>query len=164
MYQSIKKLQSHSGTIFQISNDALYFSHPASKPLSELINLGNAFGTFRDEYPGQTIHLFVSFGAKSCSLKMSDASGKTKQIVKARGFSLRNIPAAQIISNYDFKSAFKDAISGQRKSVAIPQIRKRKNIQTLSVKQVLMSYQFSNCISATRVIFYDGSTEPYGYK
>ena len=163
MLRTIAKLQEEKAVIFQISNDALYFTYPSEKKIEDLITLSPAFGSFRDEYPRAIIHSFVSFGSKSCSLQFTSHSGHLQQIVKARGFRLSNITAANIIANFDFEKALGNAIHGNKLAIKIPQIRKRKLVKSLSVKQVLLFYQFSNCISETRIMCEDGSSQPFGH-
>ena len=163
MLRTMTTLQAAKAVIFQISNDAIYFTYQSEKKIGDLITLGPAFGSFRDEYPNAIIHSFVSFGSKSCSLKFTSDSGDLTQIVKARGFRLSNITAANIITNFDFEKALGNAIQGKKLAIKIPQIRKRKLVKSLSVKQLLLFYQFSNCISETRIICDDGSSQPYGF-
>ena len=163
MYKEIRKLQSKSATIFQISNDCLYFSYPKNVALSSLATIGHGFGFFRDEYSQDEIVQFVSFGTKSCTLKLINHNGTSSQIVKARGFSLTTISSRQIILDFDFVTAFQRAVLGRKSAIIIPQVRKRKTVRNLSIKQVLMNYQFSNCISKVRVIMPDGKTKPFGF-
>ena len=163
MYKTMFQLESKSANIYQIANDCLYFSHPADQSCFDILDIGPCFGQFRDEFPNKTIYYFVSFGSKSCALKMSDSEGHETQIVKARGFSLKTITSERIIRNFDFKNAFNQALNGKRTAIKVPHLRKRKNVSQMSVEQVLMMFQFSNHIAETRVIFCDGTSAPYGY-
>ena len=164
MHKIMRNLLQNSAQIFQISNDCLYFTLPHNTQLNCVINMGSAFGDFRDEYPEFSVSSFVSFGTKSCAILLkNNTTGEMKQIVKARGFTLSNITSQKLINQIDFKSFFMESMENNSKTLKIPQIRQRKKIETLHVEFVLLLFQFSNTVKNSRVIFSDGRTVPFGY-
>ena len=133
MYKTMNQIVEKNGHIYQISNDALYFSCPSNIKLSDMVQIGSAFGEFRNEYGDQRILSFFSFGTKCCSIKLIDSNGQITQIVKARGFSLRNIYGERLMQNFDFHSALLAALENQKIILKIPQQFSRANFVYISV-------------------------------
>ena len=163
MHKQMMLVARNNAIVHQISNDSLYISLPRDIDIGSIINIGFTFGTFRDEFCDSNVETFFSFGTKSCAISFSNQKGNY-QVVKARGFSLNTLTASHAIRDFDFEQAYLDAMSGQIRAKKIPQIRKKVTVKSLSMRKVLMYFQYSNCIKETRVINVDGSTKPYGFQ
>lgn len=161
MHKNMMKLKKEMATIYSINNDAIYFTMPKTKMVP--LRFSQSFGSFKYEFEGCTIIEFLSFGQKSSSITFITKDKQIKKEIKARGFCLQSSLVNSILSNVCLDTMLKSSLSNEPMSFKIPQIRSKKSIKTLSVKETLLMCEFSNEITQCRIIAKDGSTKPYGY-
>ena len=163
MFKAMCQLWQRNAQIFNISNDALYFSlnHPLTK---NDIDCGPLFGQFKNEYLDMKIISYFSFGSKSSCIIFEDKDGKISQNIKARGFSLSSCLSQEILGQYDVKKAMQKALKSEADFVFVPQNRLKRSIVNLTVQDQFLMYRYTNNIQTTRILLSDGMSKSYGYK
>ena len=159
MHKEMIKIWSLGGIIFCIENDCLYFTR--SKNEISPLTYSKLFGTFKIEC--SQIISFISFGAKSSALTYL-SKNELKQKIKARGFSLESNLVNELIQTYSFHELLDQyLLQNNKKSIKVPQIRAKRNLNKLTITERIQIHELSNIIVSTRVIFNNYATVPYGY-
>ena len=163
MFKAMQQLWNNQAEIYNISNDALYFSLPY--PVEQcMIDFGNLFGQFKNEFEGTQILAFFSFGSKSTCFILKNEQQSVSQVIKARGFNLTNCLSTNALKCYDVKEAILKALKKEFVSIAVPQKRTKKSIVRGSAKDQFIVYQFTNVIQTNRILTSTGMSKAYGYK
>ena len=160
MHRHLMHLWNINLTVYSINNDAIYFTLPRDSALP--FNLSQSFGHFKDEFQDCTIIKYVSFGPKTSCIYYIDENNKVSYDIKARGFSLKAQYAKNIVDKIDFEKFLFSSLTGDKKSIKIPQYRHKHNFQQLNTTEVMLIYEFDNILRTNRIVFTDGSTLPFG--
>ena len=159
MHQKMMDLRRMSSRLIALSNDCLYFVAPLNVTLP--FEIGKHFGTFKYEYNPAHIQAYLSFGPKFTSLFLSGEDPPFKTVIKARGFCLKT---ALIQEELNFPLLLSSFFDTRDKSIVIPQVRKRKVLQTTSSYVKKQAFHFKTNINSPYLIDENWSTLFYGTK
>ena len=165
MYKYFKICKDAGIQLYYTDTDSGIFCRPHHVPLP--LPIGGAYGEFKYEIEDD-IHGFFSLGPKNYCLLLKDKNENMTQVVKARGFFLKDKWASNEVNADTFQIFLRNFIVDKKSSRRlVPQFHIRCEKRTKNIFTELGLKIFRNDTFNKRVAFTGASasslTLPYGY-